>query len=46
MSHAFTVTISGHLSDRDLQNVSKALHKATAKWFKQGHAISIEAHHE
>lgn len=42
MTHTFTVTFDGHLSDRDLANVSKALHKATAKWFKQGHDISIQ----
>ena len=42
MPQTFTVTFRGDLSDRESEKVAKALHKATAKWFKQGHDITIE----
>ena len=43
MAHTFTVTIEGDLSSREIANVAKALHKATAKWFKQGHPVQVES---
>lgn len=42
MGHTFTVTVDGQLSKRDAEKLRKALHKATAPWFKDGHDVTVD----
>jgi hypothetical protein len=43
MTKSFTVTFEDEISSKDTEKVSRALHRAVSKWFRQGHNITVVA---